>query len=267
MLAAAEGEVDSTISKLTRPQRLVLQLRPPLSHLQLPPSRLLCMLAKTLRTTTSRQTSPSTLLSTPFIARRPLLPLVLLLPPSAQMSTSTSAPAASTSKVHQPTWTPPVVELEEPVLKVWNSLTRSKVSSLSSRDKRSGRAHSFPFLSSPLYFSLLRSSSFPCDPDRSPGTTAVLPFTTLLIWVTPGESPSSRKRKRAQPPLLPSLLKLTLPLVYCRNYVTQDVLRRIMRDYFGYDVHFVQNITDIEDKVSSDELALCSPLSALSSSS
>ena len=35
-----------------------------------------------------------------------------------------------------------------------------------------------------------------------------------------------------------------------RNYVTQDILRRIMSDYFGYDVHFVMNITDIDDKVS-----------------
>lgn len=38
--------------------------------------------------------------------------------------------------------------------------------------------------------------------------------------------------------------------VFHRNYVTQDVLRRIMTDYFGYDVHFVMNITDIDDKVS-----------------
>jgi hypothetical protein len=37
---------------------------------------------------------------------------------------------------------------------------------------------------------------------------------------------------------------------FIRNYVTQDVLRRIMTDYFGYDVHFVMNITDIDDKVS-----------------
>jgi cysteinyl-tRNA synthetase len=33
-----------------------------------------------------------------------------------------------------------------------------------------------------------------------------------------------------------------------RNYVTQDILRRIMTDYFGYNVHFVMNITDIDDK-------------------
>ncbi|KAI0633558.1 tRNA synthetases class I (C) catalytic domain-containing protein [Trametes polyzona] len=36
---------------------------------------------------------------------------------------------------------------------------------------------------------------------------------------------------------------------HARNYVTQDVLRRIMTDYFGYDVHFVMNITDIDDKI------------------
>ena len=31
--------------------------------------------------------------------------------------------------------------------------------------------------------------------------------------------------------------------------MTQDILRRIVSDYFGYDVHFVMNITDIDDKV------------------
>lgn len=34
-----------------------------------------------------------------------------------------------------------------------------------------------------------------------------------------------------------------------RNYVSTDILRRIMRDYFHYDVHFVMNITDVDDKV------------------
>ncbi|KAF8322164.1 hypothetical protein DL93DRAFT_2050709 [Clavulina sp. PMI_390] len=38
-------------------------------------------------------------------------------------------------------------------------------------------------------------------------------------------------------------------LGHARNYVTQDILRRIMVDYFGYDVHFVMNITDIDDKI------------------
>jgi hypothetical protein len=34
-----------------------------------------------------------------------------------------------------------------------------------------------------------------------------------------------------------------------RNYVTQDILRRIARDYFAYDVKFVMNVTDIDDKI------------------
>ena len=38
---------------------------------------------------------------------------------------------------------------------------------------------------------------------------------------------------------------------YHRNYVSQDILRRIMSDYFGYDVHFVMNITDIDNKARS----------------
>ena len=36
---------------------------------------------------------------------------------------------------------------------------------------------------------------------------------------------------------------------HARNYVTQDFIRRILKDYFGFDVHFVMNITDIDDKV------------------
>lgn len=39
-------------------------------------------------------------------------------------------------------------------------------------------------------------------------------------------------------------------LIICRNYLTQDIVRRILQDYFGYDVNFVMNVTDIDDKVS-----------------
>lgn len=38
-------------------------------------------------------------------------------------------------------------------------------------------------------------------------------------------------------------------LGHARNYVSTDILRRIMRDYFKYDLNFVMNITDIDDKV------------------
>ncbi len=38
-------------------------------------------------------------------------------------------------------------------------------------------------------------------------------------------------------------------LGHARNYVTTDILRRILRDYFKFDVRFVMNITDVDDKV------------------
>ncbi|KAK9459026.1 tRNA synthetases class I (C) catalytic domain-containing protein [Lipomyces oligophaga] len=36
---------------------------------------------------------------------------------------------------------------------------------------------------------------------------------------------------------------------HARNYVSTDISRRILRDYFNYDVFFVQNVTDIDDKI------------------
>ena len=38
-------------------------------------------------------------------------------------------------------------------------------------------------------------------------------------------------------------------LGHARAYVTFDIVRRIMSDYFGYNVTFVMNITDVDDKI------------------
>ncbi|RMZ91240.1 hypothetical protein DV736_g1548, partial [Chaetothyriales sp. CBS 134916] len=38
-------------------------------------------------------------------------------------------------------------------------------------------------------------------------------------------------------------------LGHARNYVTIDILRRILRDYFGFQIRFVMNITDVDDKI------------------
>lgn len=40
-------------------------------------------------------------------------------------------------------------------------------------------------------------------------------------------------------------------LGHARNYVSTDIIRRILMHYFGYKVNFVMNITDIDDKVGS----------------
>lgn len=40
-------------------------------------------------------------------------------------------------------------------------------------------------------------------------------------------------------------------LGHARNYVSTDILRRILRDYFKFKVQFVMNMTDVDDKVCS----------------
>lgn len=36
---------------------------------------------------------------------------------------------------------------------------------------------------------------------------------------------------------------------HARSYISFDILRRVLADYFGYDIYFVMNITDIDDKI------------------
>nr|CAH7726847.1 unnamed protein product [Callosobruchus chinensis] len=36
---------------------------------------------------------------------------------------------------------------------------------------------------------------------------------------------------------------------HARSYITFDILRRVLTDYFGYNVFYVMNITDIDDKI------------------
>lgn len=36
---------------------------------------------------------------------------------------------------------------------------------------------------------------------------------------------------------------------HARNYVTFDIVRRVLEDYFGYQCLFVMNVTDVDDKI------------------
>ncbi len=36
---------------------------------------------------------------------------------------------------------------------------------------------------------------------------------------------------------------------HARNYVTFDIVRRVLEDYFGYSISFVMNVTDVDDKI------------------
>lgn len=38
-------------------------------------------------------------------------------------------------------------------------------------------------------------------------------------------------------------------LGHARNYVSTDIIRRILRDYFKFNLRFVMNVTDVDDKV------------------
>lgn len=45
-------------------------------------------------------------------------------------------------------------------------------------------------------------------------------------------------------------------LGHARNYVSTDIIRRIMKDYFGFELNFVMNITDVDDKVGCIEFGM-----------
>ena len=36
---------------------------------------------------------------------------------------------------------------------------------------------------------------------------------------------------------------------HARSYISFDIIRRVLTDYFKYDIQFCMNITDIDDKV------------------
>ncbi len=138
---------------------------------------------------------------------------------------STLSKATRTMSVEQPAWTIPARKVEEPVLKVYNSLTRTKV-------------HPTMQFISIVFLRSTRQNSYPQMVVMSNGITVDLLSRMLHIWDMPGTSFLAFHQESNLQPMR-------------RNYVTQDVLRRIVTDYFGYDVHFVMNITDIDDKVSS----------------
>lgn len=36
---------------------------------------------------------------------------------------------------------------------------------------------------------------------------------------------------------------------HARNYLTFDIVRRVLEDYFGYNCLFIMNVTDVDDKI------------------
>ncbi|GAA5881046.1 hypothetical protein JCM16303_004653 [Sporobolomyces ruberrimus] len=93
------------------------------------------------------------------------------------------------SKPTQDSWKQPVPSIPLPPLKLYNSLTRSKVEFVT---KKSG----------------------------------------VVTWYNCGPTVYDASH-----------------MGHARNYMAQDIMRRILRDYFGFEVNFVMNITDVDDKI------------------
>ncbi|KAM3968100.1 LOW QUALITY PROTEIN: cysteine--tRNA ligase, cytoplasmic [Aphomia sociella] len=93
------------------------------------------------------------------------------------------------SKRTQPTWSPPVKTEKQPVLKLYNSLTRQK-------------------------------EEFVCNNGNR------------VNWYSCGPTVYDASH-----------------MGHARSYISFDILRRVMSNYFGYDVLYVMNITDIDDKI------------------
>ena len=53
---------------------------------------------------------------------------------------------------------------------------------------------------------------------------------------------------------------------HARAYITFDILRRVLEGYFGYEIVYQMNITDIDDKVSFFRISLSLGFSVLTSS-
>lgn len=121
--------------------------------------------------------------------RRPVLALLPRTRPVPATFLLARAAMSSDTKSRQPPWYKPQVAVEEPVLKVYNSLTRSKDVFVPINGKR-------------------------------------------IDWYNCGPTVYDAAH-----------------MGHARNYLTQDLIRRILRDYFGYEVNFVMNVTDIDDKV------------------
>lgn len=140
----------------------------------------------------------------PFLLRKSLISsyFALLRPrPTGTPVRPSSISSAMATARQQPPWQQPSSHPESashlPPLRVWNSLTKSKV----------------PFV--------------PIDPNGR-----------NVTWYACGPTVYDDAH-----------------LGHARNYVSTDILRRIMRDYFKFNVRFVMNITDVDDKVGRDTKA------------
>ncbi|MCJ1343189.1 hypothetical protein MMC31_001381 [Peltigera leucophlebia] len=115
----------------------------------------------------------------------------------------------------------------------------------------------------PQAFTVVTHSSPVLDQDQDKGncSPATAPCSLHLQLIQkPSSLPSKFETLSLDPkrPLLPLIGKIKScgPTVYddahlvpARNYVSTDILRRILRDSFKFNIQFVMDKTDVDDKV------------------
>lgn len=94
----------------------------------------------------------------------------------------------------------------------------------------------------------------PWQAPPSPGPDAQKQLPPLTIWNSLTRSktpfvPLDSKKKRVTWYACGPTVYDDAHLGHARNFVSTDIIRRIMKDYFKFDVMFVMNVTDVDDKV------------------
>lgn len=90
------------------------------------------------------------------------------------------------------------------------------------------------------------------QPPPEPGPEAQLPPLKIYNSLTRSKSPfvpQDWKNKKVSWYACGPTVYDDAHLGHARNYVSTDIIRRLLRDFFGYKVNFVMNITDVDDKV------------------
>lgn len=124
------------------------------------------------------------------------------------------------SKRIQPNWSPPTNTEKRPVLKLFNSLTRQKEEFVCNEGNHINWYSCGPTVYDASHMGHARYYTLLLE---------IIDFIIFTLW----------------------LINYTGNIIIfnSRSYISFDILRRIMSNYFGYDILYVMNITDIDDKI------------------
>lgn len=137
---------------------------------------------------------------------------------------------AATSGRRQPPWELPPPTKDGPPLKLYNSLTRRHIINT--------------ILFWIFWLTSVKQSSLLSRRPKCQGVLVCLWADVSLICLS-----LSLSRVKRREMLRDCRVYADAHLGHARNYLTTDILRRIMKDYFKFKVSFVMNITDVDDKI------------------